>query len=250
MEFTVQDITSLHVSISFDGVKHETLRDKLALIERGQFISGTVTSDTFLQFADKHIPLLRLAGNGFKISIYRDLIELIISPQIENIPGVLLSKTNISHEELFAKNNLQKINVDFNAIVGHVLGRLGIAYDATKFTFSLNLGNPNTHYHENMFDKVTIPALQSLVGESTKIQSINPEFKTREVFLDIQADVYYNLHTQKPPHRSKTDAVIFSGLINFENTGVQDLNLLLDTYLKRINDMVEKLMGGLKANER
>lgn len=248
MEFTVQDIISLHVSISFNGVKHETLRDKLAQIERSQFISGIVTSDTFLQYVDKHIPSLRLAGNGFKILVYRDLIELIISTQIENMSEVQISKTNISHEELFAKNNLQKVNVDFNAIVGYIIGRLEISYDATKFTLGLNLRNPDTHYHENMFEKKAIPTLQSLVDESTKIQSINPEFKTREVFLDRQADVYYNFYTQKPSHQNKTDAVIFSGVINFENTGVQDLNLLLDTYLNRINGMAEKLMGGLKAN--
>lgn len=240
----------MRVGISFDGVKLETLRDRLKSIERGRFMSGTVTSDTILQFVDKHVPTLRLTGKGFEISVYRDSITLIVAPtQVRNVPEVPISETSISHEELFAESNLQKINVDFNAIVGHILGMLGINYDATKITIHLNLEKIGTHYNTNVFSKEAIHTLQSLVGNSTKIQSINTEFRTGEVFLDRQADAYYDLRTQKPPHNSRINATVFLGWVSFENTGVQDLNMILEAYLKRINDIVEKLAGGLEKNE-
>ena len=249
VEFNVRDIASMHIEISFDEVKLETLRDRLTSIERGHFMSGTVTTDTLLQFVDRHVPSLRLAGKGFEISVYRDSIKLTISTQVENMPRMSMSETSISQEELFAGDNLQKINVDFSAIVGHVLGRLGIGYDATKFTIRINLRKSGVRYHANVFGKEAIPTLQSLVGESAKIQSVNPEFKTREVFLGRQAEAYYDLHTQKPPHGSRNDKVVFFGWVSFENMGVEDLNMILDAYLKRVNDIVEKLAGGLETNE-
>ena len=207
-------------------------------------------SDSFFQYIEENIPSLQLTGSGFQIQVRPASITLIVtSKPTEDMFKIIPYYTSDPPEKLFAKENIQKLSVDFNAVVGQILGILGIDYAATKFVVTIDLRKNGADYQTNKFGKKINPIIQSLLGESVKIQSLNVAFKTKEVFLDTPVDIQYNLARKGLIYDDKITAVIFSGWLRFKNTGIQDLNMILDEYLKRINDVVKKLVGGLNADE-
>ena len=249
--FEIADIESFRVYVFFDKIELETLHSKLKSIERGRFISGRIKSDSFIQFVEEKIPSLQLTGNGFRIEVYSNSITLEVAS--EPMKGMFRMSPPHAYdppEKLFAKDNFQKLNVDFNAVVGQVLGTLGLDYAATKFMVKIDLRKNGADYQTNRFSEKINPVIQSLLGESIKIQSTSIVFKTKETFLGTSVDAHYNLHRKRSLVDDKINAIVLSGMFSFKNTGIQDLNMILEEYLKRINDVVKKLVGGLNVNER
>lgn len=248
-DFEIADIESFEVSVFFDQVKLETMHNKLQSLERGSFLSGMIKSDTFSQFMKEHIPSLQLTGNSFQIGIYHNSIKLIITS--EHAEGLFRMPvdTFVPQEKLFAKDNLQKLNVDLNAVISMILGILGLEYAATKLWVKIELRKNNADYQTTRLSEKANPVIQSLLNEPVEIQSTNIAFKTKEVFLGTPVNAHYMLSRMSPLYSDKVNAVIFSGRFSCENKGVQDLNVILGEYLKRINDIVKKLTGGLKVNE-
>ena len=248
--FEITDIESFEVYVSFDKIDLKTLYNKLKSIERGRFISGKIKSDNFFQYVEETLPLLQLMGDGFQIQVYSKLIILAVASRpTESMLRMLPRYTHVSPEKLFAKENFQKLNIDFNAMVSQVLGILDLDYPATKFTVKIDLKKKGGDYQTNRFGEKINPVVQSLLGESIEIQSVSIAFKTNEVFLDTPVNAHYKLHRTGSFSDDKINAVAFSGRFSFKNTGIQNLDMILEEYLKRINDVVKKLVGGLNVNE-
>ena len=249
-EFKIQDITMFAINIFFDKVKLETLHNKLKSIERGQFISGLIRSDNFIEHMEERIPSLQLLGNGFRINVHPNSIMLIITSRpLEDVFTALPSDLMVSPEQLFVKDNFQKLSVDFNAVVGQILGILGLDYAATKFMVRIELRKNDADYQTNRFSKKMSPIIQSLLGESVKIPSSGVMFETEEIFLNIPINAHYGLKRKQLLHNDQITAVEFSGRYSFKNTGTQDMSMILEEYMKRINSVVKKLVGGLNTIE-
>lgn len=249
-DFEITDIEYLNVNVYFDPIEFETIYDKLKSIERGFFISSTIKHDTFAQLMKKYIPLLQLGGDGFQIAIFNNAVKLTItSGRIYDVID-MSNKISVPPQKLFAKDNLQKLNVDFNAVVSHVLGILHLDYNATKLEVKIELNKNGADYQTTRLSESANPVIHSLLGESIEIQSTDIAFKTKEVFLDIPVNVHYSLIRKGPLFSDKSNTVEFSGKFSGENRGIQDLNVILEEYMKRINNVVRKLTGGLKVNEQ
>lgn len=250
VNFEIADIKSFTVDIFYKKIEFDTLYKELKLIGRGEFISGKIESDSMIKVAEKNFPSLQLTGNGFQIQVYPNLIRLFIaSPPVE---GMLVPPSLHSFnppKKLFATENLQKLNLDYNTTVGRILGTLNIDYAETKGVVTIHLEKRNADYETNNFSKDAAPIIQSILGEPTEIQSTGVTFKTKEVFCGTKVSAYYDLDRLGSTVDDKINAVTFGGRIHFKNTGVQDLNMILTEYLKRINNVTKKLVGGLILNE-
>ena len=250
VNFEIVDIKSFRVDIFFKEIEFDTLHKELKLIERGEFISGKIESDSITKFTEKNYPSLQLTGNGFQIQVYPDSIRLFIASQ--PVEGMFVTPSFHSSDppkKLFATENLQKLNLDYNTTVGRILGTLNIDYAETKGVVAIHLEKRNADYETNNFSKDVAPIIQSILGEPTEIQSTNVTFKTKEVLCDANVYTYYDLSRRGSIVDDTINAVTFEGRIRFKNTGAQDLNMILTEYLKRINYVTKKLVGGLILNE-
>ena len=242
-DFTTADITLFKVNIFYEKIGFETLFKKIKSIKKGYFISDVIKRDIISNPAEKTFPALQLSGDGFQILVYPSSINLI----------AVLSHTNgmfssfppdqfDSPEKIFSKNNLQKLSLDYNAAVKMILDTLDVDYTKTNVLIRIDLEKNNTHFQANMFNKEADLALQSILGESMAVQSTGMAFKTKEDFHDVIVDAHYNLSNFGDIDNKK---IVFNGMLYFKNTGIQDLHMIVTDYLKRINHVTKKLVGGL-----
>ena len=182
--------------------------------------------------------------------MYSNSIKLIVgSKPVRAIFEPSINHEFIPSEKLFNKESFQKLSVDFNAVIGHVLGRLNLDYTATKLLVTISLKKDGVDYQPTIYGEKINPIIQSLLEKSEDISSTSIAFKTNEFFLDTPADTYYNLYKTGSLRDDKINAVMFLGRLRFKNTGTQNLSMILEEYLKRINNVIKKLVGGLNINE-
>ena len=249
MQFGSKDIKSLDFEVRFEKIALDTLHNKLEAIERGKFLSGSITSDSFIKFLEDNIPSLELTGDGFNIGVYPHSIRLSMPDVRRNNRITQVSDMISDPEKIFSSEELQKISVDFNSIVSFVLAKLGIEYKSTTFMVRINLRKNKVDYQTDKLSEAINPSIQSIIGDNSEVQSAGVEFKTKEMFLGKSVKAFYNLSKRGLRDIERTDAVVFSGWFSFENTGVQDLAEMAEEYVKHVNNTIEKLVGGLKPNE-
>lgn len=246
--FGHDDITLLTFETSYDNVTDESLYDKLKFIQRGQFLSGNISGEDMIKPLAEILPLLSLTGEGFVIRIQSSSIKLTISTNLAHLPSMPSSGT-VDPTVLFAASNLQKLSMDYNSVVGQVLGALGIGHNSTKFIVGITMTKDDTYYKTDDLNEKLNPVLQSFLGESKQIRSSNVEFWADESLLGKQVTAFYKLWDGSQYAANKS-SVKFSGSLSFKNTGVQNLDEITCEYINRINSSVEKLTGGLEAIER
>ena len=243
--FVINDIQTLSFQIEHDKTAPKTWHDRLKTIERGKFLSGNVAAE--FQTSKNDTTILALTGKKFGLFITHNQIQMIITPT-HNLSSRGRDGSSIRQHEPLSLDVLQDISTDFNMVVGTVLGTLGVDVDSTMFEIAIELEKYKVVYQDNRVEKIINPKIQSVVGESIKVKSSSAKFTADETFLEKPARTAYNLYRTPPFGRHAHNKVVFSGQMQFNNTGPQDLKDITVKYMARINQIADKMVGGLRSN--
>ena len=228
---TINNISNIIFEYKFDAAKSDTLYDKLKTIKNGEFLSEITTSQGILVDADSILPTLTMEGRGFEIFIHSNAIKLVISKisRSKKLSSISLS----SLKEILVQSYLNKINVDFNTIVGWVLGVLHIDEKNIKFKMHVNT-TPNIPFKKNNINAHCGSELKKLFGVATKVSSIGVTFN--EPSDDSKKLSFY----VEIPNEPKQNVEFISGTMTMDGFKFYDLHTLLNDELKSINKFITK----------
>ena len=126
--FKIRDARNLSFEVTYDKVDPESWRGGLKSIERGKFLSGSVKSESVIDF-DKH--MLVIVGDEFGMFASHDRILLAAHP-VGQKPDLSMPR-----EKPLSEDMLRNMSADFNMVVGTVLGATGTSIDATEFKIEI-----------------------------------------------------------------------------------------------------------------
>ena len=235
--YEVGDVRVLSFEITYEAAS-ESWYEKIKSIERGRFLSGSVTSE--LTF-DKGRPMLVLAGEGFGILVSDGSILMTCRSISERLdPDTPL-------KEPLSQAVLKNLSTDFNMAAGIVLGALGVPASDTSFKIEIGLRKEKVAYQDRSVEKTLSGGIQPRLGRA-KVESASAKFVTSETFLENAARVAYDMDRAFSVDGNDSGVAFFSQM-KFGNTGPQDLELITVKYIDRINEVIGGLTGGMKAVE-
>lgn len=237
--FEIDDVDILQFEITYGNTTPTAWHKGLKSIERCRFLSGNVMSEIVL---GKDTPALMLTGDEFGIFVFYDRIQIVLHSVNKQSGAPTPRKKPLS------RSTLRSMTADFNMVVGIVLGTLGVDIGNTTFKIDIELKKDKTAYQDRSIEKVISQSIQPLLEESTKIESAPVKFITNETFLERPARAVYDLDSASSLDEH-ADRVVFFGQMRFTNTGIQDLEDVTVKYIHRINQVIDKLVKGMKSVE-
>ncbi len=244
---TYKNIDGITLKINFQNSTIDELTELKNLLVSGKFKSVKVEAESFFDILEDYIPILSFFGDGFEIGITRKNLVLQFLEGKELASKISYkSDSEASPEKILSRENLAKVENDFNYIIGIVLGKLKLNLNnlITEFTFTYSkegkLQNDLAMHLKNE-SKV-------LFGVVSDLHFRGFRFSTTEKLFGVEnVEGQFNLGERIEETTNKT-YVAGMCTFKFKAQGPANIFEIMNEGIDRLNSLINKLGGGINVD--
>lgn len=240
--YTPSDIDGATLSISLPKGKYDAIDDVVHTLQAGKFHTTKAYRADFSDTADDLFTRITFVGNGFEFGLLKSKfsVQFLSGIEFATLDLSMQDRTAINPAEIFTVENMNRISLDFNYILGLILGDLGLV----KTTYDLNCRisvSKNTRAIYTL-NHLLAPELKANFAKVNNFELTGIGISMTEKLFDEMAQSEYRLSgfNRKSPNTHPHNA---SAMFKFKNSGSIDLFNIIDRGIKRLNTIVESVAG-------
>ena len=240
--FTRRNVTSITANVPLALNENSTLEHVVQSLQTAKFQVTTVYKADLSDTVNKLLSKITFAGPGFAFALLKSKLAAQFLGGIEFVdPNLDAPYVDSDPEKVLADEKLRRMSLDFNYILGLVLGNLNLDEDSYEFNFQIGLSK--TVPDVNAFNHLVIPNFKTIFGGVKNVKltgiaiSMSENLFDTDVQSDYRLDGFLDLHSKKQTYNVNTK-------FKFRNFGSVDFSTLVSETIDRINDITGIVVEG------
>lgn len=242
-EFTRSNVTGATASVPLPLDSSNILNHVVQSLQSVKFQTTTAYKANFSDTMDELFSKITFAGTGFAFALLKSKLSAQFLRGLEFVDPSLDTRSLLNNDpaKIFTDENLKHMSLDFNYILGLILGKLNLNKNSYKFNFQLTLSK--TVPVECSLNHLAVPGFATTFGNVKNVKLNGISLSMVENLFDVDVQSNYHLDGALDPHNKEQsyDAI---ATFEFTNFGSVDFSKLFTESIERLNDVTGIIMEG------
>lgn len=243
--FTINEIIGASSSIPISLDENDTIEKIVQSLHVGNLKTTTSYTADFTSIMNDLFPKITFVGKSFAFGLSRTKFSSQFLRAIEFVR--FDQKVRIDEEtpsNLFAKENLDQISLDFNYLLGLIFGKLNLDNKNYEFNFTIHVSKEIPDMY-NLKD-LLIPESKTILGEIKDFYLQGVNVSLTENLFDTEVQSQYNIRVKKDDTSNNNSFDVHSEF-KFKHSGPIDFYKIVSESINRLNNITKSVMED--ANE-
>ena len=237
--FTVNEIVGATLNIPLPLDKNSLLGSIAQTLHTKKFTATKTYVAEFNDLVDDTFSKLTFIGKGFAFGLLKTKISAQFLHGIEFVhPNLDMYDMKEDPSKILADEELKMASLDFNYILGLILGKMGLDDNNLEFVFDIHVSKEIDTTHS--LNHLLVPESKTAFGKANDLKMTGIGIQMTESIMDIKVRSQYHINEFMNRDRDKNYYNVRAEL-EFKHSGPVDFSKIIKGSMGRLNDLTKSI---------